>query len=87
MVNLLSRVGDRRQETGDRRQEKWLGSEEIGVRIVRMIFLPNYEPKICSIHERFRRDTRHFLKTSKRLKTLFSSALKFHQQALSNVKS
>ncbi|NEP90002.1 MAG: hypothetical protein F6K18_26030 [Okeania sp. SIO2C2] len=30
----------RRQETGDRRQEKWIGSEEVGVRIVRMIFLP-----------------------------------------------
>ncbi|NEP90422.1 MAG: hypothetical protein F6K18_28370 [Okeania sp. SIO2C2] len=38
----------RRQETGDRRQEKRVGSEEVGVTIVRMIFLPNYEPKIRS---------------------------------------
>ncbi|NES76553.1 MULTISPECIES: hypothetical protein [unclassified Okeania] len=42
----------RRQETGDRRQETGeMGMSEevgVGVRIVRMIFLPNYAPKIRS---------------------------------------
>ncbi|NEP85486.1 MAG: hypothetical protein F6K18_00845 [Okeania sp. SIO2C2] len=40
----------RRQETGDRRQEtgeKGM-SEEVGIRIVRVIFLPNYAPKILT---------------------------------------
>ncbi|NET77588.1 hypothetical protein [Okeania sp. SIO1F9] len=43
-------VGDRRQETGDRRQETgdMETSKEVGVRIVRMIFMPNYEPKILT---------------------------------------
>ncbi|NES71834.1 MAG: hypothetical protein F6K24_44845 [Okeania sp. SIO2D1] len=45
-------TGDRRQETGDRRQEtgdrKNGNLEEVGVRIVRMIFLPNYAPKILT---------------------------------------
>ncbi|NET78403.1 hypothetical protein [Okeania sp. SIO1F9] len=49
---LWVRVGDRRQETGDRRQETGeMGMSEevgVGVRIVRMIFLPNYAPKIRS---------------------------------------
>ncbi|NEP86829.1 MAG: hypothetical protein F6K18_08280 [Okeania sp. SIO2C2] len=37
-------TGDRRQETGDRRQETGeMGmSEEVGLRIVRMIFLRNF---------------------------------------------
>ncbi|NES74978.1 MULTISPECIES: hypothetical protein [unclassified Okeania] len=38
--STINNYGGRRQETGDRRQEKWIGSEEVGVRIVRMIFLP-----------------------------------------------
>ncbi|NES78035.1 MULTISPECIES: hypothetical protein [Okeania] len=44
-------VGDRRQETGDRRQEKleFIGGRS--GRFVRMIFLPNYAPKIRSMHE------------------------------------
>ncbi|NES74502.1 MULTISPECIES: hypothetical protein [Okeania] len=54
MESLFAEVGDRRQETGDRRrttprpspsQEGKSGemgmSEEVGVRIVRMIFLLN----------------------------------------------
>ncbi|NEP89110.1 MAG: hypothetical protein F6K18_21020 [Okeania sp. SIO2C2] len=43
---LWVRVGD--SYNGDRRQEKRFGSEEVGVRTVRMIFLPNYEPKILT---------------------------------------
>ncbi|NET80279.1 MAG: hypothetical protein F6K60_31675, partial [Okeania sp. SIO1F9] len=41
----------RRQETGDRRQEKleFIGGRS--GRFVRMIFLPNYAPKIRSMHE------------------------------------
>ncbi|NEN89487.1 MAG: hypothetical protein F6K48_11510 [Okeania sp. SIO3H1] len=46
-TSLLVGVGDRRQETGDNppltppRRGKTGNLEEIGVRIVRMIFLPN----------------------------------------------
>ncbi|NEP87752.1 MULTISPECIES: hypothetical protein [unclassified Okeania] len=41
----------RRQETGDRRQDKleFIGGRS--GRFVRMIFLPNYAPKIRSMHE------------------------------------
>ncbi|NES71287.1 MAG: hypothetical protein F6K24_41805 [Okeania sp. SIO2D1] len=80
-TSLLVGVGDRRQETGDRRQEtgdrrkptpnpdrggeKWLGSEEVEVRIVRMIFMPNYAPKIPSMHEHEELKTRHFFRPQK----------------------
>ncbi|NEP88873.1 MAG: hypothetical protein F6K18_19640 [Okeania sp. SIO2C2] len=38
----------RRQETGDRRQEKWGMSEEVGAKFCPLIFLPNYAPQIRS---------------------------------------
>ncbi|NET94039.1 MAG: hypothetical protein F6K05_12970 [Okeania sp. SIO1H2] len=46
---LISLIGEgRRQETGDRRQDKWVLRGGRSGRFVRMIFLPNYAPKIRS---------------------------------------
>ncbi|NES90618.1 MULTISPECIES: hypothetical protein [Okeania] len=50
----MVRVGDRRQPTPNPSQEGKTGDringylEKVGVRIVRMIFLPNYAPKILT---------------------------------------
>ena len=61
----------RRQERGDSRNGYL---EEVGVKIVRMIFLPNYEPKIPSMHEHEELKTKHFFKALKRLKSLYVNA-------------
>ncbi|NEN93813.1 MAG: hypothetical protein F6K48_35040 [Okeania sp. SIO3H1] len=54
MESLFVGVGDRRQPTPnpsgggeDRRQEKWLGSEEVGVKIFSQFFCHNH-PKILT---------------------------------------
>ncbi|MGK7922110.1 MAG: hypothetical protein AB4080_19105 [Trichodesmium sp.] len=54
----------RRQETGDRRQEKRYGSEEVRVRIVRMIFLPNSCLNTL-LFEREELKTRHWFRPKK----------------------
>ncbi|NEP87076.1 MAG: hypothetical protein F6K18_09660 [Okeania sp. SIO2C2] len=65
-------TGDRRQETGgrrngseDRRQEKWIGSEEVGAKFCSKIVLPNYAPKIRSMHEREELKQAHFFRSQK----------------------
>ena len=61
-------------------------SEEVGAKFCPKIVLvlPNYAPKIRSMHERFRRDTRYFLKAPKRHLSLYANAFIFNQQTLNN---
>ncbi|NEP85592.1 MAG: hypothetical protein F6K18_01435 [Okeania sp. SIO2C2] len=68
----LSRVGDNpplippkrgRKETGDRINGNERGGRSNNCQFG--IFLPNYEPKIRSMHERFRLKTRRFFRPQK----------------------
>ncbi|WP_124143270.1 hypothetical protein [Okeania hirsuta] len=75
---LWVRVGDRRQETGDRRNGNERGGRS---KNCPKIVLPNYEPKIRSMQEREELKTRHCNSTPKRLKPLSVNTFRFNQQA------
>ncbi len=84
MESLFVGVGDNPPLTPPRRgrQEKRGMSEEVGAKFCPKIVLPNYAPKIRSMHEREELKQAHFLKAPKRHLSLYVNAFRFNQQVL-----